>query len=128
MTNIPGFKILKNPGDTSTTAAIHKSGRLGFSISAIKVMGLNENKYISIAVKENEDPEDALYLIIDDKPSNDAFKVIKAGKYVYLSTTALFDEMELNYRNDKYYYKLRKFDENHNIYKLSRKELKKQKR
>jgi hypothetical protein len=114
------FEILKNPGANNATASIHQTGRTGFSTDANKLMKLSGDKYIRIARKKNEEEKDNLYLFVDSEETEGSFKIIKAGKYFYLNTTPLFDELKYNYKEVKYTYKIRKYDKEKEIYLLTR--------
>jgi hypothetical protein len=114
------FEILKNPGSNNATASIHQTGRTGFSTDANKLLKLNGNRYIRIARKNNDGEKDNLYLFIDNEETEGSFKVIKAGKYFYLNTAPLFDELKYNYKEVKYTYKIRIFDKEKEIYLLTR--------
>ncbi|RZS75273.1 hypothetical protein EV199_1136 [Pseudobacter ginsenosidimutans] len=85
-------------------ATAHKNGKLGFSADAAKKMELAAGKGARIAFDE-ENPEDkTLYVIISSMAMEDTFKIIKAGEYFYLNARSLFEELELDYKNDNIVY------------------------
>ncbi len=69
-------------------ATIHSSGRLGFTADTVDKLNLSEQTYIKFA-KDDENEND-LYLVVVQDNDEDAFKVIRSGKYYYLPTTAMF--------------------------------------
>lgn len=83
---------------------VHKSGKLGFSMDAIEMMNLNEDKSISIAKGEDYEENGNLYFKVHDTVVKGAFSVSKAGEYYYLNTKNLFNRLELNYQKDKIIY------------------------
>jgi hypothetical protein len=80
---------------------IHKSGKLGFSMDAIKMLGIDETKSIQIAAGEDYDENGNLYIKVGPENTKGAFSISKAGKYYYLNTKNLFNQLGLNYQRDK---------------------------
>lgn len=78
---------------------IQSNGKLNFSASAIRILGLNNQKSIKFALNEDEKGSDDLYLIILDEITDDAFKVNKAGNYYYLNSKSLFDSLGIDYKS-----------------------------
>jgi hypothetical protein len=102
---------------------IQSNGKLNFSASAIKTLGLNNQKSIKFAVNEDAGANDELYIIIQDHISDDAFKVNKAGNYYYLNAKALFDSLGLDYKAHSVIFDIAKTEEvigGLPLYKLNR--------
>lgn len=104
-------------------ATIHATGKLGFTEATASALNLDANKYVTLA----SDEDDVLYLINDVEESEDAFKVMKAGKYFSLNTKVLFDYIGLDYVNNNIIFDMIRVDNNNpygykNIYKLNKRE------
>src|SRR6056297_1585841 len=100
---------------------IHKSGKLGFSMDAIELMNIDENKSISIAKGGDYEDSGNLYVKVNDVDLKGAFSVSKAGEYYYLNTKNLFNQLGLNYQKDKIIYDVVEVEiENETYYKLVR--------
>lgn len=84
-------------------ATIQASGRLGFTAETATVLDLMSGKFAKFA---QDDEDKSLYLIIVDKSSVDTFPVRKSSGYFYVPTKALFDSLELDYKNGTIMYDL----------------------
>lgn len=78
-------------------ATIQKSGRLGFTEDAAKVMDLQSGKYAKFA---QDDESDALYLIIIDKGDEEAFPIRESSGYYYVPAKLMFDMLKLDYEHN----------------------------
>ncbi len=100
---------------------IHKSGKLGFSMDAINLLGITEGKSIGIAKGEDYDESGSLYLKVFEGAQKGAFSISKAGEYYYLNTKNLFNKLELDYRKDKIIYDVAEIElEGEKFFKLIR--------
>ncbi len=103
--------------------AVHKSGKTGFPMEAEERLKLSVSKSVGIGFDEDNPDDPSLYMNIMDKVHPDAYKISKAGKYYYLNTKLLFDNLKYDYVN-----KLITFDmvevavEEDVIYKLTKSE------
>ncbi|MBS1489707.1 MAG: hypothetical protein JSS93_04205 [Bacteroidetes bacterium] len=79
-------------------ATVHKSGKLGFSTGAIKLIDFEKNKFFKIGKKK--DSTDVLFLIPVDAEDDYTFKVLKAGDYYYLRIKRLLSQLGIDYRNE----------------------------
>ena len=105
------LKFLKQEAaQRKARCAIHKTGRLGFSGEAIKLMRLDENAYVKIAINQRNENDTNLYLVVQKYHEDGIFKVVKAGEYYYLYTRNLFDKLKLDYENYKIMYDIREID------------------
>lgn len=109
----------------SIKATVHSSGRLGFSTGAINYMHLSEDKMFKIA-KRKEDSGglsgDVIYLIPEEMGDDLSFRVLKAGSYFYLKTKRLFNQLNIDYRNESVIYEIEEVKENDKkYYRLTRK-------
>lgn len=105
---------------------VHKSGKLGFSSSAAIKLKLDINKGLNIAINEEDSSDKNLYIIVEQELKPGAFRVNKAGRYYYLNTKGLFDDLGIDYSNTK---KTIIYDivpvtyEGNKIFKLSKREV-----
>lgn len=113
------FEILKNSGNNTATARVQKTGRLGFSMDGNKLMKIDETKFVQIAKKKGEASDD-LYLIVSNEEKEGSFRIVKAGSYFYVNASTLFDDLNYNYKEDTYAYRIKVYDENNNVFKLKR--------
>jgi hypothetical protein len=111
--------------DKNVKCAIHKTGKLGFSSAAIKKLEITPDKSIGIAINEEDDTDENLYMAIHSGVNDEHFKISKAGEYYYVNTKALFDKMGIDYRNRKIIYDIVDFEyEDFTMFKLIRREVK----
>jgi hypothetical protein len=102
---------------------VQGNGKLNFSASAISILGLNNKKSVKFAMNEDAKGVEELFIVIQDKITDDAFKVNKAGNYFYLNAKALFDSLGVDYRSQSVVFDISKTDETIDglaLYKLSR--------
>jgi hypothetical protein len=76
---------------------IQRSGRLGFTAETAKALQLTPTSFIKIA-GDDEIPG-SLYLIVCNGEDENGFKVDYVSKYYSLPTTALFNELKIDYKN-----------------------------
>jgi hypothetical protein len=113
------------PPDSSglLKATIHASGKLGFSIGAIKVMNINSNNFIQIAVNSEDETDQNLYAFVTKEADENTLKINKAGNYYYVNTKALFDKLEIDYRRKKIMFDIVEIEyEEEKVFKLIRRE------
>ena len=111
--------------DRNVKCAIHKTGKLGFSSSAIEKLNLTTEKGVMIAVNDDDEQDENLYLLINDDLNDDTFRISKAGEYYYINTKALFDSLGVDYRNKRIIYDIVDFEnDGTKMYKLIKRELK----
>ncbi|MBU2061072.1 MAG: hypothetical protein KKH44_04380 [Bacteroidetes bacterium] len=105
--------------DKNVKCAIHKTGKLGFSSSAIEKLNLTTEKGVMIAINEEDDSDENLYILINESVNKDTFKISKAGEYFYLNTKALFDSLSIDYRENRIIYDILDFEnDGTKMYKL----------
>jgi hypothetical protein len=90
--------------DRNMKATVHRSGKLGFTLDAMKKLGLGTTKSLGIAINEDDPTDKNLYVVIYPQVKEDAFRVSKAGEYFYINTKALFDSLKLDYLKDNIVY------------------------
>ncbi len=88
-------------------ATIHKTGKMGFSTGAIKVLGLDKNRYFKLAVNDEDEKDKSLYLVLAKEADKDAFMTNKAGPYYYLRVKHVLDELGIDYRTETVIYDIR---------------------
>lgn len=104
-------------------ATAHKNGKLGFSLDAARKMELAPGKGARIAFDEENPQDKTLNMIISSVAMEDTFKIIKAGDYYYLNAKPLFEELELDYRNDSIVYDISEvMIDSRPIYKFTKRE------
>jgi len=109
---------------SNVKCTIHRSGKLGFSKAAIKELNVDETTFVKIGMNEEDTNDKNLYMLILKEKDDDAFKVNKAGRYYYLNTKYLFEDLMEDYRTKKIIYDIQKIEyEGDIIYKLNRREL-----
>ena len=82
---------------TKLKATIQYSGRLGFTEETANALGLSSGKFARFA---KDDEKDALYLIIINEDSEDAFPIKLSSGYYYVPTRQLFDALAYDYENN----------------------------
>ncbi len=109
--------------DKNIKATAHRSGKLGFTIDAANKLGLSIQKSAGIAINEDDEHDNSLYVIIYEDIREGAFKISKAGEYYYINTKALFDSLKIDYVKDWIVYdiSIEKID-GETIYKFKRRE------
>lgn len=75
---------------------LHKTGKLGFSMDAIKTLNIAGLKSASIG-KNPADNNSVLYMLLHAEEVHGAFDISKAGSYYYINTKGLFDKLGINY-------------------------------
>ena len=124
-----GYRILSASRFVSKLkATVHTSGKLGFSEVTAKELGLHsdDNHFVQFA-QDVEDPS-VLYLINGTVDDGDSFKVCKSGAYYYINAKLMFDSLGVDYVNKTIIYDMIKTpNEEGNVYKMTKRELPKQK-
>lgn len=87
-------------------ATIQKTGRLGFSAATSNVMGISTSSYFLIGKDEAIDAD--LIMVLLNRPSKDAFRVMQSGPYYYLKTTALFDMLRYDYKSARIFFDVKR--------------------
>ena len=104
-------------------ATIHKSGKLGFSRSAISRLKLNQDTYAKLAINESDSKDTNLYLLIVKEIDGETLKVNKAGEYYYLNTKDFFNEWGIDFRKKRIIYDIVDIEyEGNKIFKLIKRE------
>lgn len=118
------LEIIKPPDSAGLMkATIHVTGKLGFSIGAIKAMNIGDNNYIQIAQNSEDKEDNNLYIFVTKKQSEKTMKINKAGNYYYVNTKALFDSLEIDYRKKKVMFDIIEIEyEGERVFKLIRRE------
>lgn len=83
-------------------ATVHKSGKLGFSQGASKLIDFEKNKLFKIGRKKdaNDSTNEVLYLIPVENEDELTFKVMRAGAYYSMKIKRLLSQMNIDYRNE----------------------------
>lgn len=100
--------------------AVHQNGKLGFSQAAIKMLGIDNSYYAKIGINEEDANDDSLYMLLSQQGDEESFKINKAGNYFYLNTRNLFDELRIDYKENKIIYDIEEIThEGRTLYKLN---------
>ncbi len=103
---------------------IQLNGKLGFSLSAIKSLQIDSNKYAAFATNEEDNKDMNLYLAIYNEKKEGALKFVRAGNYYYLNTKKMFAELGVDYIKNIIIYDISNCDyEGEKVYKLSKREI-----
>jgi hypothetical protein len=114
--------------DKSIKCTIQKSGRLGFSIEAIKKLNLSGNSSIKIGTNSEDETDENLYIIVQEIVDEESFKLYKAGDYYYIDTRILFDTLRFDYKNNTIMFDIVDFESDETkLYKLIKREVPKTK-
>ncbi len=111
------LKIIK-PKEPNAIAKItvHKTGKLGFSKGAMKILNLEQNKFSKFGYDEEEN----FFIIMCEDSDDETFNVAKAGDYYYITAKSLLEDLEIDYKSDDTtIFDIRK-TEKENIYKLNK--------
>lgn len=109
--------------ERNVKCTVHKSGKLGFTESSIKKLNIEKNRYIKLGTNEEEKNSDDLYMTLQESDDEFCFKAVKAGRYYYINTKALFDMLNVDYKKNTVIYDIIEInDEGMLIYKLKRRE------
>jgi hypothetical protein len=107
-------------------ATVHTSGKLGFSAEAIGYLDINESKSIQFARNTDDPTDNNLYAFVYENIQKGAFKINKAGAYLYVNTRKMFDSFNEDYKNKRIIYDLVKGNyEGKPFVKLLRREINK---
>jgi hypothetical protein len=110
-------------------ATIHKSGKLGFSQTAIDKLGLDQNTFVMIGTNKVQRDDRAIYIKIADKTHELALKVNKAGQYYYINTRDFFNENNIDFNRKKIIYDIVDISEgNEKLFKLIPREIERKKK
>lgn len=82
---------------TKLKATIQASGRLGFTGETAIALNLKAGKFAKFA---KDDENGALYLIIINESSEDAFSIRESSGYFYIPTKVMFDTLGYDYENN----------------------------
>lgn len=109
--------------ERNVKCTVHKSGKLGFTESSIKKLNIEKNRYVKLGTNDEEKNSEDLYMTLQESDDEFCFKAVKAGKYYYINTKALFDMLNVDYKKNTVIYDIIEInDEGMLIYKLKRRE------
>lgn len=114
-----GFKIISAKDFAiKLKAAIHSTGKLGFTEATAKELSLTKNSFVKFAIDESDSK--SLYLINGVDPDEEAFKVMSAGNYFSINTKQLFDSLGYDYKTKNIIFDMikEKQYEERDVYKL----------
>lgn len=74
-------------------ATVQRTGRLGFSQGAAKMLELGDNKTVLLFSGDGRN----LFLVVVDGPDDRGFQVRKIGEYFYIPTKVYYDQSGIDY-------------------------------
>ena len=78
---------------------VHKTGRLGFSKSAIDLLSIRVNKYCKFATNNADANDKSVYMVIGPSGDEYSFKISKAGEYYYVKAESFLNEMNIDFED-----------------------------
>jgi hypothetical protein len=116
------------PSDSEGTIkmTIHFNGKTGFSEAAVKFLNISDNSYVMLGYDDTNKKNGIEYLVVLKNRDEIAFKVNRAGKYFYVNTKKLYDELGYEYTKKKFIFDIFDGNQSHNgfkLYKLNMREL-----
>ena len=103
-------------------AAVHYTGKLGFTEATSKALALDDNSRMLFV--EDTDDKEVLYLVHKRDKDEDAFPIRKAGRYFYINTKPLFDKLGVNYEKKTIIFDMIPIEnEELEVYKLKKREM-----
>lgn len=110
-------------------ATIHASGKLGFSDNTAKALGFDKSSDCFVQFAQDNDNPSILYLINRANDDGDSFRVCKSGSYYFVNAKLMFDALGIDYTNKTIIFDMIKLqEENNEVYKMTKRELNKQKK
>ncbi|MGE0587622.1 MAG: hypothetical protein AB7O48_03555 [Cyclobacteriaceae bacterium] len=79
-------------------ATVHKSGRIGFSLGANKLIDFEANKLFKIGRRKDGD-NDQLFMVPVTTKDEMTFEVVRAGAYYSIRAKRLLSQMGIDYRD-----------------------------
>lgn len=95
------LRMLTSSSDKAIVS-VYKSGNLVFSAGAVKKLGITTDKFISLAVGDNNE----FYISVKDKKDENAIPVHFASKHFYANTKKLFQAENLPFTQGSISFKL----------------------
>lgn len=77
-------------------ATIQSTGKLGFTGETAKCLNLEAEKHAKFA---KDDETGVLYLILMNRPNEDAFPIKSTSGYYYAATSRMFDMLGFDYKS-----------------------------
>ncbi len=110
--------------EKNAKATIHRNGRLGFNGNSIKILKLDEFKFVRIGYGDDFKIDGTLYLLPTNDKGYEGFSLSFAAGYYYASTKALFDILNIEYEKKKIIYDISEIEiEGNKMFKLKKREI-----
>jgi hypothetical protein len=117
------LRFLTEDKGVSVKAQIHKSGRLGFSLQAIRRFNFDVSKGMAFAVEENAQDNNTFYGVITPSNAPNTIKFTKLGQYYAIDSPSTFNKLGFDYRNEACIFAIEVVDyEGANVLKFTRRE------
>lgn len=87
--------------DGAAKITAHKSGKMGLSTVAAKMMNISEWKYCKFAKDRNSESDNVIYMLKALEKDDTSFAVSKAGDYFYVKAKSLLDDIKIDYTDEK---------------------------
>lgn len=92
--------------DKNLKATLQKSGKIGFTAEAAVKLKLSTDKSLMIGTNGDDKDDQNLYVVINEPKEDDAYQVLKAGAYYYVSTKPLFKTLRWDYETFSYTFEI----------------------
>jgi len=101
-------------------AQLHKTGKLGFSIEAIKKFNLDNSKGLMFAVDDNGS-QDEFFALVAPKTTPGALQLKRAGSYLTAYSPSTFNMLGYKYKQENYIFAIEEIDyDGNNVLKFTR--------
>lgn len=95
--------------NTKLKATVQQSGKLGFTKETIDALELSDQKSIQFA--EDDTKKNSLFMIVYNHQNPEAFRINKAGEYLYLNTKTFFEERSYDFKGWNIMFDLKRAEE-----------------
>ncbi|WP_295811482.1 hypothetical protein [uncultured Apibacter sp.] len=122
--------VTPREGEGTAKLTVHKSGRLGFSKSAIELLNVENYRYCKFAFNKEDETDENIYMVLNKESDEFSFNISKAGEYYYIKAKNFLSDLKIDYTDDAktYIFDIYKMDnEDLIVYKLKKRIIKKQK-
>jgi hypothetical protein len=99
------LRFLNTTPSYKVKAQIHKAGKLGFSLEAIRRFKFNNDQALMFAV-DDDAKQDEFFALIVPKETPGAFPIKKVGLYYIVPSPTTFNMLGYNYKDDLYIFNI----------------------
>lgn len=111
MSNIIDLEFYSPKDNFGTVkATVHKTGKLGFSSGAAKMLELEKKSFFNIGFNKSNSKDKELYLLPVSEKNDNSFRLIKAGLYYYIYIKNVLIDLHIDYRNESIIYDIEEIE------------------